>query len=72
MRIFRKKKRIGKVEKVIDDYTLLVKDLFKKETNINLFIGKTVILSMTGNEGKIESSFGKSGKVRVVFNRGIK
>ena len=45
--------------------------MFKKETNINLFIGKTVILKLTGNHGKIESAFGKSGKVRIFFAQGI-
>lgn len=45
--------------------------MFKKETNINLFIGKSVILKLTGNEGKIESAFGKSGKVRVFFSQGV-
>lgn len=49
LRIFRRKTRVGKVEKTIDNYTLLVKDLFKKETNISLFIGKTVLIKKTGN-----------------------
>ena len=48
-----------------------MKDLFKKETNVNLFIGKKIKLPLTGNEGKIESSFGKSGKVKIVFSKGL-
>ena len=71
VRIFRIKKREGKIEKVVDSYTLLIKDLFKKETNISLFIGKSVIIPITGNEGKIEGSFGKSGKVKVHFSKGV-
>ena len=56
---------------MVDSYTLLVKDLFKKETNISLFIGKSVMIPITGNEGKIEGSFGKSGKVKVHFSKGV-
>jgi len=32
------------VEKVIDNYTLLIKDLFKKETNIANYIGKLIVI----------------------------
>jgi selenocysteine-specific elongation factor len=71
LRIFRRKTKSGKVEKIIDNYTLLVKDLFKKETNINLFIGKTVVLKNTLNKGRIDSAFGKSGKVKAFFEKGV-
>jgi selenocysteine-specific elongation factor len=71
LRIFRKKTRVGRIERVVDNYTLLVKDLFKKETNVNLFIGKTVVIKATGNIGKIDAAFGKSGKVKVHFSNGV-
>ena len=53
LKIFREKTRSGVVEKIIDNYTLLIKDLFKKETNINLFLNREVVLKLTGNVGKI-------------------
>lgn len=45
--------------------------MFKKETKIDCFIGKIIIIKATGNQGKIESSFGKSGKIKVHFEKGI-
>ena len=50
---------------ILNSYFLeqvIVKDLFKKETNIALFSGLRVKLS-TGEEGKVEGGFGQSGKV---------
>lgn len=64
--IRRTKERIGKIEKVLDANTVLVKDLFKKETNMALFIGKKVQLKALGRSGTVDSTFGKSGKVKVV------
>jgi selenocysteine-specific elongation factor len=42
---------------------------FKKETDLNLFIGLKVFHATTKTIGKIESSFGKSGKVKVSFEK---
>ena len=64
MKIFRDKIRTGIVDKINDNYVLLVKDLFKKETDISIFVNKTVVLQLTNNEGKILSAFGKSGKIK--------
>jgi hypothetical protein len=33
---------------VADDYTIIGKDLFKKETDMNLFLGLRVLLTSTG------------------------
>jgi len=38
-KIAKMKERVGSVEKVVDNYTLLGKDLFSKETPIAPFIG---------------------------------
>ncbi|CAK61959.1 unnamed protein product (macronuclear) [Paramecium tetraurelia] len=70
LRIFRKKTKNGKVEKVIDNYTLLIKDLFKKETNIANYIGKLIVIKQGNIQGKIDSAFGKSGKVKVFVESG--
>uniref|UniRef100_A0A8C0D8P0 Eukaryotic elongation factor, selenocysteine-tRNA specific n=1 Tax=Balaenoptera musculus TaxID=9771 RepID=A0A8C0D8P0_BALMU len=50
--------------KVMDDYSVIGRSLFKKETNIQLFVGLKVHLS-TGELGVIASAFGQSGKFKV-------
>lgn len=49
---------------VMDDYSVIGRSLFKKETNIQLFVGLKVRLS-TGELGVIDSAFGQSGKFKV-------
>lgn len=49
---------------VIDDYNVIGRSLFKKETNIQLFVGLKVYLS-TGELGVIDSAFGQSGKFKI-------
>ncbi|KFO38369.1 Selenocysteine-specific elongation factor [Fukomys damarensis] len=50
--------------KAMDDYSVIGRSLFKKETNIQLFVGLKVHLS-TGELGVIDSAFGQSGKFKV-------
>lgn len=50
--------------KVTDDYTVIGRNLFKKETNLQLFVGLKVTLS-TGETGTIEGGFGQSGKIKI-------
>uniref|UniRef100_A0A3B3RQB0 Eukaryotic elongation factor, selenocysteine-tRNA-specific n=1 Tax=Paramormyrops kingsleyae TaxID=1676925 RepID=A0A3B3RQB0_9TELE len=50
--------------KVTDDYTVIGRNLFKKETNLQLFMGLKVALS-TGEAGIIEGGFGQSGKFKI-------
>jgi len=69
--ITREKIRSGKIEKVLDSMTVLVKDLFKKETNMELFVGKKVQIKEMGKTGTVDSTFGKSGKVKVIVNGGV-
>lgn len=47
-----------------DDYTVIGRNLFKKETNLQLFVGLKVTLS-TGEGGVIEGGFGQSGKFKI-------
>jgi len=49
---------------VADDYTVIGRSLFKKETNLQLFLGLKVALS-TGEAGVIEGGFGQSGKFKI-------
>jgi len=43
----------------------LIKDLFSKETNPDIFIGLKVYLSVNNQSGTILGTFGKSGKLKV-------
>lgn len=49
---------------MIDDYNVIGRSLFKKETNIQLFVGLRVRLS-SGELGTIDSAFGQSGKFKI-------
>jgi len=64
VKVYKNKSRQGVVERKADEYSVICKGLFKKESNIDVFIGLKVKLS-TGEEGVIESSFGQSGKFKV-------
>ncbi|XP_078104547.1 selenocysteine-specific elongation factor isoform X2 [Sander vitreus] len=64
LRIYKMKHKEGQVERVTDDYTVIGRNLFKKETNLQLFVGLKVTLS-TGESGVIEGGFGQSGKFRI-------
>ncbi|KAL4495602.1 hypothetical protein ABPG72_014071 [Tetrahymena utriculariae] len=71
LKIFREKLRQGIIEKVSDDYSVIIKDMFKKETKIEVYVNKPVEISLTKNVGKIQGAFGKSGKVKAVFPNGV-
>ncbi|TVK90555.1 Selenocysteine-specific elongation factor [Bagarius yarrelli] len=71
LKISKDKHREGVVERVTDDYTVIGKNLFKKETNLQLFVGLKVTLS-TGETGVIEGSFGQSGKIKIRIPEGLK
>ncbi|KAF6027845.1 EEFSEC [Bugula neritina] len=66
LKVYKSKERKGVVERIVDDYTVIGRNLFKKETNIQSFVGMKVELS-TGEAGVIEGSFGQSGKFKVAF-----
>ncbi|KAK6106579.1 Elongation factor Tu GTP binding domain family protein [Brugia pahangi] len=63
---FRRKKKVGKVERIENKRSIICNSLFKKETNIDIYCHMDVYLS-TGEVGRLESAFGKSGKVRISF-----
>ena len=70
VRVYKWKSRRGTVDRVEDDDTIIAKGLFKKETNVEAFVGMSVTCSATGAKGKIEATFGKTGKVRCRFGKG--
>ncbi|RUS20128.1 hypothetical protein BC937DRAFT_86316 [Endogone sp. FLAS-F59071] len=69
-KIFKWKERIGAVDRLVDERTIIGKNLFKKDTNIEKFLRMEIRLS-TGTIGHIESSFGKNGKFKVYFPSGV-
>ncbi|XP_075997360.1 selenocysteine-specific elongation factor [Genypterus blacodes] len=70
LRIYKTKHKEGQVERVTDDYTVIGRNLFKKETNLQLFLGLKVTLS-TGESGVIEGGFGQSGKFKIRVQEGL-
>lgn len=71
LKVFKMKHKEGQVERVNDDYSVIGRSLFKKETNIQLFVGLKVKLS-SGEDGAIEGSFGQSGKFKIRIPNGLK
>ncbi|XP_005364902.1 selenocysteine-specific elongation factor isoform X1 [Microtus ochrogaster] len=70
LRVYKLKHKHGLVERVMDDYSVIGRSLFKKETNIQLFVGLKVQLS-TGEQGVIDSAFGQSGKFKIHIPGGL-
>lgn len=70
LKIYKIKTREGVVERMADSYSVIAHSLFKKETNIQSFVGMKVRLS-TGEQGSIEGSFGQSGKVKIRIPTGL-
>ncbi|PSN35635.1 Selenocysteine-specific elongation factor [Blattella germanica] len=71
IKIYKEKRKVGVVERASNEYEVIGKGMFKKETNIQLFVGLKVDLS-TGETGIIESSFGQSGKTKIRIPDGLK
>ena len=69
--IIKDKVKLGKIDKVVDAQNIHIKDLFSKETNLNIFIGLQVILTETQQKGTIMGTFGKSGKIKVRLDEPI-
>jgi selenocysteine-specific elongation factor len=67
VKLFKKKVKRGAVDRIVDNYSIIVKDLFDKETNLQPFLGKEVKVDQYDSPGRIDSGFGKSGKVKVMF-----
>lgn len=70
LKIYKEKSRNGIVERASNEYEVIVKDLVRKETNVELFTGLKVQLS-SGETGTIEGTFGQSGKLKVRIMSGL-
>ena len=64
IKVYKTKVKEGLVERVMDEYSVIGKNMFKKETNIATFTGLKITLS-TGEAGMIEGGFGQSGKIKI-------
>ncbi|XP_003741247.1 selenocysteine-specific elongation factor [Galendromus occidentalis] len=64
LRVSKTKHKTGVVDRVPNESEVIVKNLFKKETNLEIFSGMKVAFS-SGETGAIQSSFGQSGKVKI-------
>lgn len=70
LKVFKSKSRVGSVQRLVNDYEVIVGDLFKKEADRSKFVGMKCQLS-TGETGTIAGSFGQSSKVRVQFTSSL-
>lgn len=70
LKVYKTKTREGVVERMADEYSVIAHSLFKKETNIQTFVGMKIRLT-TGEEGMIEGPFGQSGKVKIRIPSGL-
>lgn len=66
LKVITTKEKSGAIDRIVDDYVLIGRSLFKKETKMALFIGLEV--TVNGKKGVIDSSFGASGKFKVRFS----
>lgn len=64
LKLFKTKSREGIVERMVNEQEVIARNIFKKETNVQNFVGLKVQLS-TGETGVIEGGFGQSGKIKI-------
>ena len=73
LKLYRWKERKGKIDRVTNEKTVVIKDLFGKQTDTSKFLNlKVKINSFPEYNGKIVQSFGKSGKVKAIFEENLK
>lgn len=70
IKVYKEKSKEGVVERMANENELIVKNLLKKDTNSQLFVGLKVKLS-TGEEGVIDGTFGQGGKVKIRITSGL-
>ncbi|GJQ79541.1 hypothetical protein Trydic_g16388 [Trypoxylus dichotomus] len=70
LKIFKMKTKVGCIERVVSNDTAIVKNMFKKETPLEKFLGLKV-KNCFGEVGRIDSTFGKSGKIKICFENDV-
>lgn len=70
IKVFKIKRKEGLVDRMVNEKEVIVKNMFKKESNIEVFVGLKVVLS-SGEIGRIEGHFGQTGKIKVCIDDGL-
>ncbi|XP_033254157.1 selenocysteine-specific elongation factor-like [Drosophila miranda] len=70
LRVFKRKKKVASIQRVVNANEVIVQNLFKKEANRDMYVGKWIELS-TGERGCIERPFGQTAKVCIVFREAL-
>ena len=66
LQIIKHKQKAGKIDKIVNENEIHVRELFNKETSPDIFMNLPVTLTaLNGAKGKITGTFGKSGKLKV-------
>lgn len=65
LKVFKQKSKTGSVQRICNERELIVDQLFKKESNRQMFVGMRVELTPLCRHGTIESTFGSTTKVKV-------
>jgi selenocysteine-specific elongation factor len=71
LKIFKNKQRAGTIQRFVNEQEVIAANLFKKETDRNIFLNLKVSL-LSGESGYIESLFGQSSKVKIRIPDGLK
>jgi selenocysteine-specific elongation factor len=75
LRVYKNKTKQGEVDRIVDQYTVVVRNLFRKETDLHPFVGLRVVAHPTGSNetyvGTIDGPFGTTGKIKVKFTTKI-
>lgn len=70
VRVFRHRQKEAIVDRIVDDSTLIGRGLFAREADLNKFVGLRLVRDPGGEEGVLDSPFGKSDKFKVRFSPG--
>lgn len=71
IKVFKTRRKEGVVDRMVNDSQVIVKNMFHKEANIEVFTGLQVSLS-TGETGIIEGHFGQTGKIKISIEDSLK
>lgn len=69
IKVYKIKRKEGIIDRIVQD-DIIVKNMFQKESNLEIFTGLKVTLS-SGEIGKIKGHFGQTGKLKVTIDGGL-
>ena len=74
IKIYKNKSKNGKIIRMASENIAVVVNLFKKDSNLDDFIGKPVYILESDKKiiGTIQSKFGQTGKIKIEFNENLK